>query len=430
MSVSLTGITVSRALPDATLAGLALGHYALHGGVIRHAAGTARAGQIVAHLLPSGAGATQTLVRGAGIIAGAAGALTPLGIVGVVASGFGAALSGVAAGFSIANWLTSRQILAVVRENAAVAELSLNIAQAGFAALDLRLRAVERTLQEVKAAVTAIRALIEDGQRAELLAALEHLGRLPLISDERVRIELLTHSATTLSKLRHLYRDRLDAAANVSEALSIEEYFLVAALAQARCYAELREPAVALQIITDADAEWRRWARPFARTQLLEPSPQRFLYSDLAASAPVPLLAAWLDFAHSEQLGLMWVEGLRGQIDPWYYQRTVEGEPRDRRRSDTVAARDAKLRLQREHVVPALNKLLARSGVLAGYAAQYALMAQQRLTPAELDQALGELAPPEDEAGDLLVLTADPAAAVPAPLGIVSPPDEDHGLVG
>ncbi len=38
----LPGLIVARALPLTTLAGLATGAYTLHGGVIRHAAGTGR----------------------------------------------------------------------------------------------------------------------------------------------------------------------------------------------------------------------------------------------------------------------------------------------------------------------------------------------------------------------------------------------------
>lgn len=49
----LPGLIVARAIPDTTLAGLASGTYTLQGGVIRWAAGTPCAGQIVAHLLPA-----------------------------------------------------------------------------------------------------------------------------------------------------------------------------------------------------------------------------------------------------------------------------------------------------------------------------------------------------------------------------------------
>ncbi|RRR72669.1 MAG: hypothetical protein EI684_09865 [Candidatus Viridilinea halotolerans] len=67
-----------------------------------------------------------------------------------------------------------------------------------------------------------------------------------------MRIELLTHSAATLSKLRHLYLEQLRTASTIPAALAIEEHFLIAALAQARCYAELRELTMARSILTDA----------------------------------------------------------------------------------------------------------------------------------------------------------------------------------
>ena len=47
------GWVIARAIPYKYLAGLVTGQYSLTGGVIRYAAGTARGGQIVAHLLPA-----------------------------------------------------------------------------------------------------------------------------------------------------------------------------------------------------------------------------------------------------------------------------------------------------------------------------------------------------------------------------------------
>ncbi|HEY9690481.1 MAG TPA: hypothetical protein V6D46_10850, partial [Coleofasciculaceae cyanobacterium] len=44
--------TIARAIPFELLLGLAAGQYQLYGGVIRWAAGTPHAGQIVRHLIP------------------------------------------------------------------------------------------------------------------------------------------------------------------------------------------------------------------------------------------------------------------------------------------------------------------------------------------------------------------------------------------
>ena len=46
--------TVASAIPYETLGGLLTGQYKLYGGVVRWAAGTANAGQIVRHLIPAG----------------------------------------------------------------------------------------------------------------------------------------------------------------------------------------------------------------------------------------------------------------------------------------------------------------------------------------------------------------------------------------
>lgn len=206
MIPTLAGMIVARAIPDATLAGLAMGQYALHGGVVRWATGTPAAGQIVAHLLPTTGGAGSLMLPAAGT---AGSLLTGAGIVIGVASVVGGIGALVGAGFGIANFVQSKKLLKAVQQTMQVAELNLAVTQAGFAALDRRLIALEATLRKVHQTVTAIQRLLESTQRAELRTALEHLEKLPTISDERVRIEILTQSATVLGKLRHLLRTLL-----------------------------------------------------------------------------------------------------------------------------------------------------------------------------------------------------------------------------
>lgn len=53
MSTLLPGLTLSRTIPADVALGLLTGSYSLHGGVIRWAAGTEHAGQIVRHLIPA-----------------------------------------------------------------------------------------------------------------------------------------------------------------------------------------------------------------------------------------------------------------------------------------------------------------------------------------------------------------------------------------
>lgn len=396
MISSLVGMTVSRTIPDATLAGLAMGRYALHGGVVRWAAGTPQAGQIVAHLLPAAAVAAP-LITGAGIVTGVAS----------VVGGIGAL---VGAGFGIASFFQSRKILKVARETMQLAELNLSVTQAGFAALDHRLAHLELILRDVKGSLTSIQRLLESSQRAELLVALEHLEKLPSIRDERVCIELLTHSATVLGKLRRVYLEQLRGLTAIPEALAIEEYYLVASLGQVCCYAELRELTMARAILSDVVKEWRDWAGLFSRVVLLGEQPQRFLYADFAPHAPLPLVAAWCDFAFNKREGLLWIEALRQKQDPWYYQRSLDGEPRELRRVDNASGREAKLAFEQGRVIPALNKLLARYAVLASYEAQYELLEQQNMTPGELESQVQALALPEqsqdEESEAFIVLSA------------------------
>jgi len=404
-------MTVARAIPTATLAGLAMGRYALHGGVVRWATGTPAAGQIVAHLLPT-AGLAAPLLTGAGIVVNAAAAAaSPLSIVTGVASVVGSIGAVVGAGFSIANFFQSKKIMRAVQQTMQVAELNLAVTRAGFAELDQRLARLEIVLRDAQRTLRSIQHLLESTQRAELLVALEHLEKLPAINDERVRIEILTHSATVLGKLRRVYYEQMAQADGISGRLGAEEYYLIAALGQVRCYAELREPAMARSILTDVVGEWHDWARPFARTQLIGDHPQRFLYGDLASSAPLLLVGVWLDFAADTQEGLTAIESLRTRVNPWYYHRSTDSEPTALRRADRPTDRDEKLTYDREQIIPALNKLVTRSAILAGYEAQYALMEQHRMTPGELDARIQALAPKatDEEDETLLVLMADKA---------------------
>lgn len=397
MTPTLVGMTVARKIPTATLAGLAMGHYALHGGVVRWAAGTSQAGQIVAHLLPA-AGMASPLLAGAGIVTGIA------SVGGLIASGIGA-------GFSIATFFQNKKILKAVGQVMQVSELNLAVTRAGFADLDARLAALNETLLGVKASLTSIQRLLESTQRAELQAALDNLEKLPALRDERVRIEFLTHSANVLAKLRRVYYDQMMEAGSVSGGLGAEEYFLIAALGQVRCYAELREPAMAHQVLTDVICDWRAWARAFAQTRLLGYNPERFLYGDLASHAPLMLVSAWLDFASGESEGLTALEALRTKVEPWYYHRSQDGEPRHPRRSDMIVARDEKLARDRDRIIPALNKLVTRDAILQSHNAQYALMVEHNLTPAELEASIQAMAPQqEDEEQKMLVLMAEKAA--------------------
>jgi hypothetical protein len=155
MFASLAGMTLARVIPTALLAGLAVGKYTLHGGVIRWAAGTPAAGQIVAHLLPA-SGGVGALIPAMGPIVQVNPLLTGAGIVTGVASVVGGIGAVVGAGFAIATFVQSKKILKAVQQTMHVAELNLLATQQGFAALDHRLIALETTLRKVEQTATAI----------------------------------------------------------------------------------------------------------------------------------------------------------------------------------------------------------------------------------------------------------------------------------
>ncbi len=412
MISSLIGMTVARAIPNDALLGLATGQYTLHGGVIRWAAGTPLAGQIVCHLIPTSA-ASLAPFAALGILPRAAAlgpaiplaaAAMPLGIGVAAASGVAATVVG---GISMVNTF---KILKVVKRIESLAEMNLAVSRAGFASLERRLDQLESKIDQLKASVTAVLTLLHMEQRAELRVALDHLNRIDLIGDPDVRRELLVASAATLGKIGLIYEQRLAEAAAPTEAMISEEYYCIAMLAQARCYAELRELAMARRILETTHERWLKLARHVITHFLLGPNPEKFLASEFAADVSIIELAEWLDFANDTAKGLAWIDELRARGDAWYYYKELNVQPASRRMARQTQQSEI-VEIHRDRHIPALQKLVARHSVFETYVAQYALMEQHKLTAIEFERLLGTVGPEEQVDGFLIL---EPAAGAPA----------------
>lgn len=383
---SLFGLKVARAIPPEVVTGLVTGQYKLYGGVIRGAAGTEYAGQIIRHLIPV---ATQTTVSSV---------VNPIsGVFGVVNTVQLHKLSGQINALTA----TTAQILQVASATMALSGLNLAVSLVEFAVLNQRLNSIETTLQEIKQEVKEVRALLELKECAELSTALKKVLTINNVPD-RIRQDTLLTAKTTLDQASFVYKRLLENADKLEAAMAYEEYFCLAALAHVRCEAELGMADQACQTLEEAIKVWAKQARRIAAEFVLGNNPERFLFSDFVDSVPIPVLIEWRDFAGAEEKGFAQIDELRGKITSWYsrenYAEVVEGvSAMGKMLNKAIKPNAAKtvrrigLGFDKQMAIPSMNKLVARHKVLEGYQSQYRFLADHKLKPTEFENELALL---------------------------------------
>ena len=419
------GWTVARAIPYKYLTELLMGQYTLTGGVIRHAAGTGRGGQIVAHLLPAASQGVPGLNFLPGLIANfqlhhltgtvqhVAGAVNLLGTQVSSLSALNAVntyqlfkLSGQVA--DVAH--VTHSILHLAAGTALLSGLNLAVSIFGFASIHQKLQAIDTHLREIHRDIRAIRVFLELGERAELRAALHDLLRLDAIEDGAMKQALLNDRRQILLKLKEKYQELFLLATTLETAVAYEEYFVITGLAATRCTAELEWYPLAQQEMTELSTVWRDRSRQFASTHLLGRHPERFLARDFAEELPISTVVSWLDFVHDDTRGYEWIDELRRDASSWYRQRekssrsTPKAEQRLRNRHTTQHSPSQRpsaqrhtpgkrrgFRHERDVTIPLLQKLVTRNAVLEGYVSQYELLAQHEMTPTQFKQNVKEL---------------------------------------
>jgi predicted nuclease with TOPRIM domain len=187
MIESLLGLTVTRDIPSEVITGLMAGQYKLYGGVIRWAAGTENAGQIVRHLLPIG----QTI--------------EPLVQIDALAA-------------------TTQQVLQIATGTMVMAGLNLAVTAVGFAVLNEKLKSLEGKLNELQKEVKAIRALLELEERARLAAALRDLLNVINVKNPDHRHTMLFNSKNVLAPISLKYKELLASGDTIEMAMAYEEY--------------------------------------------------------------------------------------------------------------------------------------------------------------------------------------------------------------
>ena len=359
MDPFLPGLTVVRAIPPEVLHGLQSGQYKLYGGVIRGVAGSPQAGQIICHLLPVPNQPPSSLLPGTGS-----------------ARGPGIDLLRSALPWKADALTITHHVLEAAGGTMFLSGLNLLVTTVGFALLSQKLQRLEANLNQIGRQVREIRTLLELEERARWGAALRDLQSISAVKDLDTRRLILANQRQVLAQIGFKYRELLAMANTVEAALVCEEYYCLAALAEVRCYAELGELELTRQRLAENLGYWQTQAQRIARELLLGKYPERFLFSDFVAEVPVSALAAWLDFARGEEKGYRQLDELRQRTLSWY------------RRNPRHLPPVRGYHFQKDTIIPALNKLVTRAGILAGYVAQYELLAAHQIAPTEFERQL------------------------------------------
>jgi hypothetical protein len=380
----IPGWTIARAIPYETLISLAIGQYQLHGGVIRWAAGTPNAGQIVRHLIPVG--------------------LNPLGIIPGLDF-----IPGIVANIQLRNLKnmtqsntyqltqlsgqihtlsqSTQQVLQIATGTAILSGLGLVVSSIGFAAINNKLNTIDGRLKEVQKDVQAIKYFLESSERAKLFAALNALLKIDSRTAPEHRHTILHASRNTLAEINTRYRELLSEASTIETAMANEEYFSLTALAQARCTAELGMLDIAHKEVKEMNIFWQAQAHRVSKEILLGKHPERFLATDFVDIVSVAELIQWLEFVYEEKKGLGWIDELRRKInEAWYSKGWFSQDGSGLNQNVGIG-----FIKEQQMLIPALRKLIARGSVFEGYVAQYELLEEQQMKPSEFEYKLASL---------------------------------------
>ncbi len=382
----LPGLNVMRVIPHETLAGLMTGQYKLYGGVIRWAAGTANAGQIVKHIIPTAFNPLGT-IPGLNIILGITNSLQ-MNEINKMTKFNTHQLMQISGQISSLSQ-TTEQVLSIVTGTALLSGLSLTVSCIGFAAINKKLNLIDDKLKTIQKDVKAIKYFLESQERAKLFAALNALLKV----DDKTAIEhrhtILHNSRNTLAEINMRYRELLSEADSIETAMAYEEYFSLTALAQVRCTAELGIFDIACKEIEEINLFWQDQARRIAKEMLIGIYPERFLATDFVDDVSITELVEWLDFVYEKNKGLTWIDDLRLTInESWYSENWLA-------KTFTTSGLNKNLGIglekEKQMLIPALRKIIARGSIFESYLSQYQLLEAQQIKPSDFERKLASL---------------------------------------
>jgi hypothetical protein len=241
--------------------------------------------------------------------------------------------------------------------------------------------------------------LLELEERSQLAAALRDLLNITNVKNVAHRNAMLLNTKNVLAPISLKYQELLAAADTLETALAYEEYYCLTSLAHARCLAELGMLEMARRDLEEVNVFWKSQARRIANDLLLGDHPERFLFSDFAHDVPVSTVVSWLDLVRGEERGYDWLDDLRVNSRSWYLDDPAPGKGATksttsiwgRMAGQSQSARAKALARDRDTVIPALQRLTARSEVLDGFVAQYALLEEYDVTPTEFECRLAAI---------------------------------------
>ena len=285
------GWVVSRRIPVSQLPGILQGTHKVYGGVVRN-----NLGRITAHLLTNGAsGFPSSLLPGLDTI----GSLVNAAQIYAVGRDVQQVQQSVNAVFQTAVAGTVLSGLGVVTS------------VAGFAYLSHRLNRVEVTLSLLEKQVKEIKALLQMQQRAQLSTALDNLRYAETTADAQLRRELLRESHRIFTTLSHYYGGVWGHSEDMSEVELVDEYFTLAFTGAALAASALGEWEMAALEFKTHQAVWRSLAKQHSEKHLFKGDPRRLIDSELVEDLPTRELVGMLDFVHSSDRGIDWIDELR-----------------------------------------------------------------------------------------------------------------------
>ena len=376
------GWIVERAIPYETLIGLATGKYTLHGGVIRWAAGTAKGGQIIRHLIIPVGTNLSNVVPGLGFIPGIIANMQLNELKGITQFNTYQLMqiSGQISSFS----QITQNILQLATGTAILSGLGLAVSSIGFIAINKKLGAIDSKLKEVQKDVKDIKTFLESTERAKLYAAISNLLKMDSKFESDHRNAILLQSRQTIGAINMRYRELLSESKTLELAMANEEYFALTGLAHARCTAELGMFDIATQEIEELNLFWQKQANRIAKQLLIGDYPERFLATDFAEIVSITEIIQWFDFVNEEKKGYAWIDDLRIKLNETWYSKGWVADIG----FGTKRGIGGGIEKEQKMIIPALRKLVTRSGVLEGYLSQYAMQEAQKIRPSEFELKL------------------------------------------
>ncbi|MCV2219003.1 hypothetical protein [Thauera sp. Sel9] len=357
------GLQVARSIPTDQLAGLATGTLKLHGGVIRDTAG-----RIVSHLaMPASSG----LFNG----------IPGLGAVGTIINGI--QLQSLSSSVAAVKTATE-QVLSYSMATTALSGLGLVTSITGFAFLASRLKRIDQRLDSIEKQTKSIKRFLQSSQRAQLMAAIDHLRLSSQATDEAMRRDLLLQSKHSFTTLVHHYRSQLDEIEDIVELAASEECYMLACIGSVMATSDLGMGKAASDEMEKHRQTWQTLARQHCGRLLLGDDPARLLDSRYTQAIPTAGLIGFLDFVNGTQRGVQWIDELRRTLGKMTFVRNAYS---------TVEP----------PVIEYASKLLVKNEVLQGFSAHMGFLAEKKLSISYFANQVEEVR--EREGAEFLLLT-------------------------